>query len=655
MTVAATENEFEDSPSGWAKRWTMEFAAAKKELETWHKESERVITRYSDKRENKFRGESRWNLFTSNVQTQQAMLFGRTPTVNVDRRFADQNDDVARVAGEVLERMLNGDLDKYGSGFSESLRSALMDFLLVDSGTVRLRLDVQTSMSDGEPARLGPDGAEIAPAIEPQERTDSEEVETLYVHWRDLLWSPCRVWADMRWRAYRAPMGREALIERFGEIGRSVPLGQKRSAKDEDAQRQDPWARADVWEIWSKEHGRTFWFVEGMSRILDDQSDPLGLVGFFPEPRPMMANATTSAYVPNPEWCLARDLYEEVDQISTRIRLLVKSCKVAGVYDRANEGVKRLFAEAIENQLIPVDNWAMFGEKGGLRGCIDWIPLDQIVGALAQLRQHRVELVDALYQLTGMSDIMRGQGAAEGGVTATEQSIKARFGSVRMQRKQDEIARFASDVQCLRAEIISRHFDPATIVERSNAQYMPAADQALLPQAIELIKTKYALYRVHVQPESISLTDFAALKQERLELLDALTRFMQTAAPLAQAMPGSMPFLLQMLQCTVAGLRGSSAMEGILDQAINAAQQQAQQPQAPAPPDPKVQALQLKGQLDLQKTQADLQADLVRTQAEVQAENAKQQAQTQWNLREAKAKEMMKISRPPVPQGGVVR
>ena len=133
----------------------------------------------------------------------------------------------------------------------------------------------------------------------------------------------------------------------------------------------------------------------------------------------------------------------------TRIVLLEKAIKVVGVYDKAADGLQRMLNEAFNNDLIPVDNWAMFAEKGGIKGQVDWLPLEMVVAALTALRDYRTELINLLYQATGMSDIMRG--ATTQGETATAQSIKAKFASVRVQTQQDDFARFATDLQRLRS------------------------------------------------------------------------------------------------------------------------------------------------------------------------------------------------------------
>jgi hypothetical protein len=494
-------------------------------------------------------------------------------------------------------------------------------------------------------------GQELAPGYSEEAKTH-EEVATDYVHWRDFLWSPARVWRDVRWVAFKAEMSRQQLVERFGEeVGKVVPLNSKRNADDKEAA-PTPWDRADVWEIWDKDERKVFWYVEGYPQTLDEKEDPYGLEGFWPCPRPLSALTTTTSTVPKPEFALAQDLYDEVDELSTRIKLLTDAVRVAGVYDKASDGVKRLLSDSTHNALYPVENWAMFAEKGGVRGQVDWLPLEPIMAAIAALSERRMVAKDALYEVTGMADIMRGQGGAAG-TSATEQSIKAKFGSVRLQRLQDEFARFASDVQRLKAELVAKHFDAATIVEASNVQQTP--DAQLAGPAVELIKSGRSAYRVLVKPEAVALQDFAALKSESMEVLMGMSTFLSAAGPVAQAVPGSMPYLLQMMQWAVSRLRGAASIESVLDAAIAAAEAQAAQPQQQQP-DTKLLSQQMKGQQDMAKVQAELQADLVRTQAEVAADAQREQNQAVWNVREQAAKSQIgqnARAMQPKPNGGM--
>jgi hypothetical protein len=608
-----------ETPAGLAARWSAELSAAREKEKVWWDRGEAIIKRYLDDRPSKDRNSSRLNLYTSNTQTLEALLLGKTPEVDVERRFADSADDVARVAAEMLKRLLNTDLEKDGDTQTEAFRNALADRLRPGMGNVRLRYEVEMQTVKGAPA------TPQAPAVPDTETKSSESVDVDYVFWKDQLWSPCRTFAELRWWAFAADMDREAFKKRFPE-GQFTP----NTPKQDEKKQQEYLQRCRVWEIWSKEDKQVFWLVEGHAEILDQKADPLGLGGFWPFPRPMFANLTTTDLLPTPDFCLAQDLYDGIDQLETRINLLEDAIRVAGVYDQTNDGLKQILSNRAENQLYPVATWAVFSEKGGIANAIEWLPLEQIVGALDKLRECRTEKIGLLYQITGMSDIMRGQASQQ--TTATEQAIKARFASVRVQTLQNEFARFCSETQKIKAEIISKLFSPETVLEMSNAQYLPENDRALAEQAAQLIVSGKLDARVTVNPDSVSLTDFAALKQERFEFAQTISGYFQGMIPLVQmsaaqpamAMP-TMEFVINLGQQLVSGLKGASQMEGIFDEWVAKLKQAASAPPPPPRPDPKMQVAQIKAQAEQGKAQAGMQ----QTQMSMQVATAKHQMDMQ--------------------------
>lgn len=675
VTSDATQQDFEDTPEGWYSRWKMELDAAKKWLKPWHDRSSKIVKRFVDNRKGDTgRDDTRWNVFTSNIQTQRDMLYGRIPQVSVDRRFADSKDVAGRQGGEILERLLNQDICRDSDAYAMALKHCCLDFLLTDFANARVRFEYEEEKDEeagegeedaAEPVekpaiqRLNPSTGQLeeaAPAVPKTPEVSYEDVAIDYLHWEDQLWSAgARIHSEVRWWGHKSLMGMEDGVKRFGEAFRAVPMGKKQDElKDDGEKTPDPWQRASVWEIWDKETKRVFWLVDGYAKCLDIQDDPYQLEGFWPCPRFMgFLNASTSEFVPVPDFTLVQDLYNEIDEVSTRITRIEKAIKVAGVYDQAmGVNLSRLVNEAGLNELIGVPGWGALMEKGGLAGAMQFLPLDMIVAALDKLRDYRTELINAVDQLSGMSDIVRGE-AQDVAATATEQAIKGRFASVRMQSKQDEFARFASDLQRLRAELICKRYQPQTILERSNAASMFATPEEAM-QGVQLLQSKFRNYRVQVKPESVSLTDFAALKSERLELLGALTTFIQAAAPIAQQLPGSLPFLLQLLQWCVSGLKGASTAETILDHAIQAAQamaaQQAAQPQQQQP-DPKALQAQAKAQGDIAKIHEQTKADLVKTQAETNALAQRRMTDAQITLQEDAARQRIKSSAPQLPFG----
>ncbi|MCP4928827.1 MAG: hypothetical protein GY918_07205, partial [Gammaproteobacteria bacterium] len=210
----------------------------------------------------------------------------------------------------------------------------------------------------------------------------------------------------------------------------------------------------------------------------------------------MVANLTTTLYQPKADFILAQDLYNEIDVLQSRIAIITRAIKVVGVYNKAaGSSVGRMLKEGAENDLIPVDNWAMFGESGGLQGNLQWFPVQEIVGVLQTLDQVQKSKIEQLYEVVGMSDIMRGGNTDQYTAQGT-QAMKAKMGSITIQALQDEFARFASDLEALRAEVISKHFTPQSIVKQSNALYLPEADKVYVQPALELMQNADVKWRI---------------------------------------------------------------------------------------------------------------------------------------------------------------
>jgi hypothetical protein len=96
-------------------------------------------------------------------------------------------------------------------------------------------------------------------------------------------------------------------------------------------------------------------------------------------------------------------------------------------------------------------------------GVIWILPVKDLAFVLLQLYQARDQVKQSLYEITGISDIVRGQSAAGGAKTATEQRIKGQFASMRLNDMQADVARFCRETLCIMGEIIAEHFDPMTL------------------------------------------------------------------------------------------------------------------------------------------------------------------------------------------------
>lgn len=620
--------------------WIKELEASAKMMERMHTQGDKVVQRFLDQRDSDTDESSAVNLFWANVSTLMSTLFARLPRVDVKRRFDDYEDDIARNAARVMERLLNSDLEENGQEYEAVLKACLQDRVLPGLGVARLCYDCEQEEQEYDEVTYDEMGQ---PTVETRQQTVTldEWVDVVYYHWRDVAWSWGRTFADLRWFAFRNYMSKADFRARFPEVEIAQVEFSRRgvstdASNDTSAHDKELTETACVWEIWCKDSQQVYFHTPGPEELLDERPDPYGLKGFWPMPPPMLANATTSLFLPKADYTFAQDLYEDVNILQERIKQLVKGAKLVGVYDAKQKGIKRMLSEGAENELIPVENWAMFGEKGGVRGVIDWFPLEVVVEALANLRQQRDESLTLLDQVTGYTDILMGSGTNPREGVGT-QELKASFGSVRIQSLQQQFGTFATDIMQLKAEMIARLCEPEKIAKMANIQFMDPADQPSAQQALQLIKDWDNFpVRIQIQSETMAMVDYNRIKAERNDVLMGTAQFMQSAGPLLEQFPESAPMLMQMLKWFVAGHKGSDDIEGVLDQAIKAASQQ----QGQKKPDEAAQREQMKAQAEMQKIQAKLQGDMQLEQMKQQGDMRATEAKLRAQLKVIEAKAM---------------
>lgn len=585
------EDSKERTPQEWQSYWQKEISAAKKWFQKWHAGAMKIEAEYMAKSTSieDTNDMSRFNIFWANVEVLLSAVYAKLPDPEVDRTHLDQNDDVARVAASILERIFMFELKNLEETPDNAYRDAIKDRFIAGLGQVWPRYEFSEEEVVVDAIIDPTTGMETAPEVRETLITD-EAVPLDYVRWEDFMYSPCRTWEVRRWVSRRVYMPKDKCLSRFGKII-SDQISYKAAPKTlsmDDPFKLSTEPVAEIFEIWCKDHQAVFWFSTGCPVILDIKPDPLGLSGFFPAKRPLVATTVTSAFIPRPDYAMVQDQYAELNLLSTRMKLLTEALKVVGVYDKRSEEVKRMLDQANMNKLIPVDNWAMFAEKGGIKGAIDWLPLDMVVTALDKMTIRKQGLLQEIYEILGLSDIMRGQSVAS--ETATAQQLKAQYGSARMQRVQTSIADFVTQNTRTRAEIICKHWSPQTIADRAQVAAMLPADQQYVPQAIQLLKSSSQMaLRLTIQADMIAAPDWNSEKQERIDFLQAISQFIGMSMPMIQQYPGSGPFLIQMLQWAATGFRAGKQIEGVMDQALNALQMSMANPPPPPPATPQEQ------------------------------------------------------------------
>lgn len=633
----------QEKPDFDVQQYLNTIASYDKEFKKWEGRVEKILKRYRDDFRNGSRGytEARYNILWSNVQTLKAATFARIPKPDVSRRFRD-NDPVGRVAALLLERALEYEIQHY-QDYRSTLESALTDRFLGGRGIAWVRYEPKfTPLPNGEDY----EGDEITEDVHLEGQAEEQQAEVIdyecaptdYVHWKDFGHSVARTWEEVNcvWR--KVYMTREMLRERFPDLADSIPLD---ASPDELKNSDGVDKRALVYEIWDKETGNAYWLSKSMGKFLDVKQDPLELENFFPCPKPLYSTITNESLVPIPDFALYQDQANELDVISDRIDGLIKALQVKGVYDASQPEIGRLFTEGENNTLIPVKNWAAFAEKQGLKGAIELVDLVPIAQALNYAYSAMQQVKEQIYDITGISDIIRGQSMAS--ETATAQQIKGQYASLRLKSYQEDVARFAAEMLRLKAQIICQHFDDQTIYQISGAQQLNPSDVQLVPQAIQLLRNEpMRNFRIDISTDSLINMDEAQEKQDRIEFLTAVSGFLEKAVAAGQQAPQIVPLIMDLLKFGVTGFRIGKTIEGEIDDTADQMKQVlAQQQNQPPKPDPEQikmqadqQAQQQQMQVDMQKKQMEAQVQQQRNQMEAERENMRLQLEQAKHLQQ---------------------
>lgn len=641
-------------------------AKYEREYKKWEERVQKIIKRYRDDgREQKENTAARFNILWSNVQTLVPATFARIPQPDVSRRFRDQ-DPIGRVAAMLLERALEFEVQHYPD-YRETMTQCVHDRFLGGRGTAWIRYEPH--FKQAEARGLPEDGAQITEDTDDapmDEQLDYECAPVDYVHWKDFGHSVARTWEEVTqvWR--KVYMSEAAVSERFGpEIAKKIPYDStpedlKQAARNAQS---DIKQQACVYEFWDKEEGIACWFSKSMKEMLDEREDPLKLQQFFPCPKPLYATLTNEKLIPVPDFTLYQDQAHELDTLADRIAGLAEMLQLKGVYDgSADASLGRLFTEGNNGKLLPVKNWAAFAEKGGLKGQIDVLDLGPLAQALKIAMEAFVQGKEQIYEIMGISDIVRG--SSDPNETLGAQELKGQYASMRLRAMQADVARFATDILQLKAQVMCSKFNPQTIVSISAAEQLSAQDKEAVVPAMTLLLGEKRLqdptaeapnplrsFRIEVAADSMIQMDEAAEKRDRMEFLTANGAFMEKATQMmGQAGPAA-PILvgpiMELWKYGITAFKVGKNVEGVLDEAADRLKQMAQQPPPPKP-DPEMAKVEAQKAKDAATLQHDQQVAQQQGQLEVmriQMESAARQRELQMEAAIEQHKNQMEAAR----------
>ncbi len=662
-----TPADFGRGPAAEVRRWLKELDLADKTEKEWRETGEKIWKRYrgTQRRKNSF------NILWSNTETLAPALFNTPPAPDVRRRFRDE-DPVGKAVSQLLERCLEFQTDT--ENFMACMKQDVLDACLPGRGVSRIKyVPEMAPMAGPEGEVVEAEQKEGQEPVEPDEQVAWEQCEVEHVQWDDFRHGPGKTWAQVQWVAFRHRMTRDELAELTSNaIAQQIALDKCQDETiDKDEQLKTVFGTAEVWEFWCKEYREVKYICKGYTKApLKTIEDPLKLIDFFPNPRPLYAISDSSSLIPTPIFEQYKEQADELDRVSQRINLVVNAIKVRGIYDSTMAEMGQLMSTRVrDNDLIPMQNAAMWAEKGGLEKAIYWLPIIDMAAVLKVLYEQREQSKQIIYELSGIADVRRG--TSDPNETLGAQKLKADFGNQRISGLKLEVERYVRDLMRLMAELVAEKFSPPTLLRMAQMQIPTTAEveqkvaqtqqqaiqqaqqqgqdpqqaiaqamQQLGPRPVTLEQVMEVLhddatrmFKIDVETDSMVSATVNDDMQGLQQVLSGVVQFIDGVGPAVQAGAFPVEAVKEIVMTICRRSKMGSAVEDALDK-IQAPKEQGDPEQAKA--QAAQQAAQVKAQTDQQiaqmKVQSDAQIEQIRAQSKIQIEAAAQQAQQQTDI-----------------------
>lgn len=555
------------------EKWLKKISAAEKKYNDYYNIIKETREFYKDCRGS--RTDGHYNIFWSTIETLKPFLYFKQPKPYIERN-RKATDHVEKLACDILSNALVWNLQQFD--FDSIIKYARNDFLISGCGIIWERYRPEF--------KLVPSAQNQQEMIEVK---DSEKVISEYVNPEHFL-ADCDevgIWEDVTWIARKIYMSKERAIEVFGEAA-CINL-----VSDNEADYHNK--EVCIYEIWDKESKRVLWLAkEKTDDFLKVAENPLGVNGFFPCPKPIFATLTNDSIIPVPDYCLIKELLSELNGINSRMRLTMQALKVSGAYDNSFPELASILNKDVT--LVAAKDFQRLKDCGGLRGILDFIPIEQYITALEQLATRRQDVINQIYEVTGVSDIMRGSSNADD--TATAVSKKTNFGTLRNQDRQNDMQRFIKDLFAIKAEIICEQFSVATLLS-----FLPAEQRDSMEAlaAVNLLKDeKMRGMILEIENENVFNAEEEAL--QTINGIKTLNELISSALTTVSQQPLLLPLYRSMIESFCAVLPKARPFENVIEKVFGDVAADLNKPEEVAP-NPQLQIEQEKLAIEKEKNQ----------------------------------------------------
>ncbi|MDR0485748.1 MAG: hypothetical protein LBH29_03365 [Elusimicrobiota bacterium] len=511
-----------------------EISAAGNREKEWRLAAESYFRKYASERDSALgaderlrRKGGRFNVFYSNTEILKSALLPDIPHLIIERRFAkeqaqdDKEKQFYAAVSEIVERAVSYNTNDGAA--ADEIEAFKYDYLIAGRGVLWCVLSNKTQ--EGEEA----DGKSI--------EIVEQRVKIEHINYDDFRFSSGRKWSEVWWIARRHLLKRQDLIERFGaKKGEAVKIEARVEGKKDKGDNYIKENLAQVWEIWDRDERRIYFVCEGYpDDFLEIKEDPYKLDNFYPTVEPLRSIRSNLNLKAVPEYEIYKAEAEDLSECAARAAKLIKSIQAKAFYPARYKDLIKNLETSEDNEYVGIDVTGEINDAGGITSIFAYPPIEAKQRVAAGLYEHQNHLLNVIYNITGISDIMRNASTDE---TATATRQKGRFGALRLQERQKAIDNYIKGIYSIITEIVCESFTIGSLREISSISLPTEEQKGQYQGRIELLASKQQEFQEQIKQaqERAQALIVSGRKEEGQRLIAEIERRSQAAQGQLQKM-----------------------------------------------------------------------------------------------------------------------
>lgn len=654
--------EEDDDPKrskiGWWLKW---IKAAKSASKDHWKSSAEAWCEYEFSKVKDYEATHGYPAYKTSIDKLAGALFGKVPEPRSKRAFGI-DDEIALTMGLVNDRLAehlieNGECrDVWVASVQDFIHSAKASVQVLFSGdTESYRIPLTAVEKDylteegevyeGEVESEGEGEAINYFGYAERLKEGTKKIKLATLPFDEVLHTPeAKSNAEITEKAYKFCLPFDEAEELFNPDGkRSLPYTTAKYYDEHEVGETDadknksPGRILEGWECYCKHTRTKYWVCEKFTEdFLLTEPDTDDLRGFFPSTEFIVVNKRRKSLYPTPNWVYLESTAKQITKMYGRIFDLVDSIEPkAVVYGASKELIDALNSPGL--RYVTAGKMMDILEKGGVQNLIQFIPVKELVDALARTMDLEQHFKDEFAEFFHLPDILRGQ--ADPDQSATQSEILQDEAHDTFRVVKDLIFKMIRDSVDLMLDLAYKKLTDQEIADIIGYDYLPSGTpptpptpenpqgepgtlghKERFPEALARLRSDaQRLIRIDFETDSTSFRDDKRDIERAKLVSDTAIQGMQMISQIAD--PSLMPIAMNVFLGVLESIGGSSKTEDMIRKAVSDLKK-AKASQPAKPPDTEMMKVELKGQ-ELQLKAQSEQMRNANEQQKIQVENAK--------------------------------